>query len=405
MRVVSLLIAVMAWAFLMAAPANTIESEGGSVQLPDSIEVGLIVCDPGPEIFELYGHQAVRVSGRVGGRQVDAVFNYGMFDFNSPGFVYRFVKGATDYYADVQPTDYFLYVYDCRGSRVTEYPLHLSSTEKQRFLDMLVHDVQPEHRNYRYKYFSNNCATRVLDNLDRVLGRRVEYKPGPGMPEAKSYRELLEHYNAGYPWYQLGIDIALGCGIDAPMSNRERMFVPIELGAALPSAQRPDGHPLVGEERVLVPGSGDVRQSATPWYLSPMVVLWVAGVLVAAAFIIGRQRGRMLRGLYAAWCLLLGLAGILVWFLTFLSEHEGTAPNLLVVWLNPLWLAIVVSVWCRSQRFSSWLFMAEGVAGAITLAIWPFGLQHFNVTLLPVLLATLVMCVCAVTPRRRLSAA
>lgn len=52
---------------------------------PDSVRISLLTCSPGPEIFELYGHEAVRVSGRVGGREVDQVFNYGVFDYNAPG--------------------------------------------------------------------------------------------------------------------------------------------------------------------------------------------------------------------------------------------------------------------------------------------------------------------------------
>ena len=140
---------------------------------PDSLRVSLVTCDAGPEIFELYGHEAVRVSGSINGYPVDVVYNYGMFDFDSPGFIYRFVKGDTDYYAAAIPTQAFLYSYARRGSRVTEHPLRLSPDETKRLIDILNHDITPDHRTYRYKYFSNNCSTRILDNIDRVLGAPV----------------------------------------------------------------------------------------------------------------------------------------------------------------------------------------------------------------------------------------
>ena len=41
----------------------------------DSVSVSLITCYPGPEIYKLYGHTALRV--RYGER--DVMFNYGVF--------------------------------------------------------------------------------------------------------------------------------------------------------------------------------------------------------------------------------------------------------------------------------------------------------------------------------------
>ena len=44
----------------------------------DSVSVSLITCYPGPEIYKLYGHTALRV--RYG--EWDVMFNYGVFDFD-----------------------------------------------------------------------------------------------------------------------------------------------------------------------------------------------------------------------------------------------------------------------------------------------------------------------------------
>ena len=61
----------------------------------DSIQFSLLTCAPGNEIYALFGHTAIRYQNFS--RGVDLVFNYGMFSFNTPHFVYRFVKGETDY--------------------------------------------------------------------------------------------------------------------------------------------------------------------------------------------------------------------------------------------------------------------------------------------------------------------
>ena len=56
--------------------------------------VSLVTFHPGSDIYELEGHTALRVTTPEG---IDIAANWGLFDFNTPNFVYRFVKGETDY--------------------------------------------------------------------------------------------------------------------------------------------------------------------------------------------------------------------------------------------------------------------------------------------------------------------
>lgn len=54
----------------------------------DSIRLSLLTCAPGEEIYSLFGHTAIRYEDPVNG--IDAVFNYGLFSFNTPNFILRF---------------------------------------------------------------------------------------------------------------------------------------------------------------------------------------------------------------------------------------------------------------------------------------------------------------------------
>ena len=96
-----------------------------------SITVSLITCYPGPEVYELYGHTAIRI---VDGN-TDIAYNFGMFSFNKPNFIYRFVKGETDYALGQYPFSYFLPDYIARGSKVVEQILDLSP-EQAKSLQM-----------------------------------------------------------------------------------------------------------------------------------------------------------------------------------------------------------------------------------------------------------------------------
>ena len=68
----------------------------------DSIRLSLLTCAPGEEIYSLFGHTAIRYEDPANG--IDAVFNYGLFSFNTPNFILRFSLGETDY--QLGATDY-----------------------------------------------------------------------------------------------------------------------------------------------------------------------------------------------------------------------------------------------------------------------------------------------------------
>ncbi|MDE7190470.1 MAG: DUF4105 domain-containing protein, partial [Muribaculaceae bacterium] len=91
----------------------------GDTEVP--LTASLITCWPGTEIYELYGHSALRIRGRG----IDSVWNYGVFDFREPNFVGRFVSGKTDYMVMGYPFAWFLPEYRRRGSRVVEQDLNL----------------------------------------------------------------------------------------------------------------------------------------------------------------------------------------------------------------------------------------------------------------------------------------
>ena len=55
-------------------------------QPQDSIRFSLLTCAPGSEIYALFGHTALRYQNFSD--QTDLVFNYGMFSFNTPHFVF-----------------------------------------------------------------------------------------------------------------------------------------------------------------------------------------------------------------------------------------------------------------------------------------------------------------------------
>ena len=122
-------------------------------RLSEEACISLMTSEPyDEEVFTIYGHAAIRV--RDPKLKIDYVFNYGIFDFSKPNFVYRFTKGETDYQLGVSRFQDYAVEYQMRGSDITEQVLNLSQADKERIWEALLVNYRPENRVYRYNFFS-----------------------------------------------------------------------------------------------------------------------------------------------------------------------------------------------------------------------------------------------------------
>ncbi len=313
--------------------------------------VSLITCAPGPDVYELCGHAAIRIRNS----EMDSVWNYGIFDFSSPNFLYRFVKGETDYMVRGYDFARFMPAYVMRGSEVLEQTLDLSQDEALKLRSLLSTEALPENRVYRYNYVRDNCATRPW--------RRVmEAAPSIALPDTllfPTFRKEMRRFHRNYPWYQFGIDLVLGSGLDYPLERDEDIFAPPVLAAKVARATIGEGadgdsvrgrRPLVAETSVVYPGRGDVTLPPTSPFLTPMaagIVTLIISFGALFACILKKSVWRWWISLYFA---IAGVAGCIVAFLVFCSEHEAVRPNILILWLNPLQFVVAVGIWLESAR-------------------------------------------------------
>lgn len=347
----------------------------------DNVVVSLITCYPGQNIYELYGHTELRVRGKG----YDWVFNYGTFDFRAPNFIYRFVKGETDYMLAGYPSEYMYVGYENR--KIVEQVLNLTPEQARAVSNALFNGAQPDNRTYRYNYVLDNCSTRPRDIVEAVVGTSLQYPP---MPAGLTFRSMMHRYNTNYAWQQFGIDLALGSGLDYELDARQQMFAPISLMQAFGGATIERGGervPLVTDTNTLNPGSdeGDILPP-TPWYLHPMT-LAVALLLAMAALSVRDVRRRNT----TRWAdsLLFGIAflgGAVVAFLVFISTHEATSPNYNLMWLHPLHIVPAVLVWIKSAKKVVVCYHFVNFAVIfITMALWAVLPQCANAAFFPLM--------------------
>ena len=353
----------------------------------DNIIVSLITYYPGEQIYELYGHSGLRVV-LPDGRGI--LYNYGIFDFGAPNFVYRFVKGETDYkvkgYSDV----YMLHGYS--GRKVVEQVLNLSQEQALKTYEYLVENALPWNATYRYNYVLDNCSTRPRDIIEMATDGTLEY---PAMRDTTTFRKMMHRYNENYAWSRFGIDIALGEGLDYTLDYRKQMFVPMVLMEACAGAtimQAGERVPLVKCTNILNEGSdtGSVLPP-TPWWATPISV-FVALFFVMALFTWRDiKRGKVTRWVDSLLYGFLAIYGLLLFFLIFISTHEATSPNWHGLWLNPFYLLPTVLIWIKSAKKLLYCYHFVNFALLIALMVmWYWIPQKTDVAVFPLILCSVM---------------
>lgn len=293
--------------------------------------VSLLTALPGREVYELEGHTAIRVVDAD--RNMDMVVNWGVYDFNAPNFVGRFVAGETDYMCMAYPTRYFFADYDEQGRGVVEQTLALDSVQTERLIALIDNNLRPENQVYRYNYVLDNCATRPLALIEQAVGRQLI----ADTPTETSFRKEMQRYHADYPWYQFGIDLALGRGLDKPITLRQTAFAPVALSNLLEDSGVVEATTIHGEQAF--------ESRPTPWFLTPLAFAFA--VLAAAIGVCFARRAEwfdsLLFGVFA-------LTGCVLTYLVFVSTHEATSPNLLLLWLNPFCVLGAVLPWIKKAK-------------------------------------------------------
>lgn len=366
----------------------------------DSIEVSLLTCSPHEEIYSLYGHSALRwhdmhQSGPDAGS--DIVFNWGIFNFNKPYFVLRFVFGLTDYELGPIPFQPFCSYYQQWGSSVTEQVLNLTNEEKMRLKAALAENLKSENRIYRYNYFYDNCSTRPRDIVEKCLNGKLEYAQCEDY--TPSYREMVSQCTRNHRWATFGNDMLLGIKSDFKTNMREQEFLPENLMYDFDHAQIYAAgayRPLVKERRMPVMPGVQVIEHDFP--LTPMECALILLALTLIIMFIERKTGKRQIWYDVLLMTIQGLAGCVLFVMLF-SQHPTTSTNLQILLLNPLPLFFIPSVirqnvtrWQKVLLIMTILYLiggifqhyAEGmmiVALSLLLRIWP--LQNLFVTLQP----------------------
>lgn len=355
---------------------------GLKAQVADSADVYMITCAPGNASYSIYGHTALRISVR--GSEFDNVYNWGIFDFSTPNFVYRFAKGKLDYMLGAYSYKRFLQEYVAEGRSVWSQKLNLTAEEKERLFLLVNENLKPENVKYRYDFFFDNCATRVRDIVAAAATDTVIF---PVKKESKTFRELIDPFQKVLPWLDLGADMLLGLQADRKASVADEMFLPMFLrdnfaGSVVVHDGRQE--PLTGplEKVVDIPATPPTQK---PWV--PQAVFWILFLFVVLMTFVFKRPG-LEKVLDFILFLIFSVLAIVLVFTNIFSEHDALHFNLLFLGIN-----ILIPVLSVMLVFGKKSVSMSRLALTVSVLWFPVALiagQGINPALIPLVLTIMV---------------
>ena len=370
-----------------------------SIQLSDKAQISLLTCASGDEIYSYFGHSAVRIKDPLLG--IDYVYNYGIFSFDAPNFIWRFSKGETDYLLLGERMDSFMDSYHEEQRSVYEQVLDITQPEKQSLFDALVENAKKENRVYRYRHFSDNCSTRVRDQLEKCVNHQLEYDTSKDTK--LTFRQLVDLCVPGNSWNGFGIKLALGIPADKVTTYAEKMYLPEFLSNDMAQASiKRDGAavPFV-KPRTTIYEAPTVKTGFS--FTSPAVVVNLLLIVVASLTFLEFKRKKRMIALDFWVFFSFGIAGLLLSFLCFVSVSEATGWNLNLTWALPTHF-IFAFLWLFPSLRLKLTWYLKLTAGIVLLFLVSmlFLPQTFHWLVLPICLTMLLRTGGSLVPKLKL---
>ena len=320
-------ILVLALLLSFASHAQTTSDSTQPIVDTSHLRISLITCGVGEEVWELFGHAALRVMDSVKG--TDNVYNYGTFDGFAEGFELKFMQGKLLYYVSYYPYYMFLREYEAAGRSVQEQVLILDGKKKENIYDFLRWNASEENKYYKYDFFYDNCATRIRDVFPKTFGKYLVF--GKTIPDDSkmTFRNIINEYFYRTHFTRLGINILLGSRIDKIMSNEDIMFLPDYLRDGV-------GNATVKGQKVATPPVTVLSQKPAPsaginwaFVLTALLsILTIAGLVFKPLHPLGKVMSTL-------FLLVTGLIGCLILVMWFGTDHQGCQNNFNLLWALP----------------------------------------------------------------------
>jgi len=356
--------------------------------LSNNVEVSILICAPGDDLYSTFGHSAIRINDPA--NRIDYVYNYGTFNFNTPNFYLKFVRGQLDYMMSVSQYKYFIISYMNEKRWIKEQVLDLTYKQKNEVFAFLQNNALPENKYYRYDFFYDNCATRVKDVIKNVLKDEL-ILPNKITEEGQTFRDLIHIYLQGHDWERFGINLALGRPTDKIVSMEEATFLPDYLGLAFEKSTiniNGKNKPLIKSTRMLYEPKETAKESKTR--ILPFVVFLIVALIVLVLTYFENKKKTYFIILDKTLFFVAGLTGIVILSLWLGTEHTTVVNNWNILWAMPLFFIAAFFLKEKNKDYLKKFFLGMSVIILVSIIVKLASFWLFDYTIIPFALALML---------------
>lgn len=345
-------------------------------------EIYLLTCGPGTETYSVYGHSALRIV--IHEKKSDLVYNWGVFDFSTPNFAWKFAKGRLNYSLGVYSYESFLREYFMDQRWVVSQKFNLETADIEKLFVLLTENLKPENITYKYDFFYDDCSTRIRDLIEKALGNDLLYPPEKPAKELTTFRALTGEYEKGHPWTRLGIDLLMGSPGDKKASFRDRMFLPVDLKNGLSELViRRNGKmiPLLKDPEIVLdfaPPASKEKLFTSPLFMFSFLLI----IIIMMTGMIRTEKANNIIDIFLF--SVFSVLALLMIFFNFFTDHQQMKWNLNIIWLNPFIIVCLTGLLLK-RNWHMWFRVVFYLAALVLLflVILP---QHINNAYIPLII-------------------
>jgi hypothetical protein len=363
---------------LMNKPGQLFCQNGVPLYLSEHTKVSLLTSSPGEDLYAQFGHSAIRITDTLSGQ--DLVFNYGLFDFNTPGFYVKFIRGKLPYQLGIQRFDAFLNAYIEENRQCRELEINLNEKERLALINFLSVNYLPENREYPYDFFFDNCATRIRDILENKF--QANY-PDTSLVKKASFRHFLAQYVGQNSWINVGFYLILGLPADAIATFRDEMFLPDYLEKHLENAFL--SGQLLAKNKITILYQNQPEKSVS--FLPSPILISCLLFFIALIFTFYHTK-RWTKIFDTVFFSLISLSGMLFVFMWVGTDHFVTHKNMNLLWANPLYILVIFNLYLGKN--GKYLLFFLLTLNLTVLTGWKILPQEFHIAMIPLIFTSVL---------------
>ncbi len=337
--------------------------------LTENSRVSILTSEPGNEVYTIFGHSAIRITDDL--LNIDRVYNFGTFDFNSSFFYLKFLKGNLDYFLSIDDFANFLSNSQLEQRKVYEQILNLNFNERLRLFNRLESQYNSDDRYYKYNFFYDNCSTRVRDAILTAKTDPIEYDMNSYC--CLTFRQLLMPYISKNYWIDFAINISLGKEADRVARPTDYMFLPFYTMRIIQEAS------IVNKKSVV----DDALISKNTKFNYSHLSVWLSASLIILLSLITKYR----KVIFYAFISLVGLIGLILLSVSLVSDNPALSSNFNIIWTIPSLIVLLI----RNRQVNDiikLLFISLLISVSLFWTMLP---QNFSITFIPWIMPLIIV--------------